>query len=214
MTLSIAFASIHMTRERANGSKSLQLMSKTHSITYWLSNYLFDGLIHIFNILTILAIVYLCYSVLDVKSTDFGRLFTSPRTILHLGLFLLAIVASSLTLAYVTSHFFKSDILSFAIIFVVLMSAVMVDVVLAIAAILIKTAALSTSSGDPEQANELIGHFYRIDWARNLIAVVFPNVNVKQAVYNLKIQNWNNCRLALADTFNCNFCCFCCCCFV
>ena len=41
---------LHVTKERLNGSKGLQLLTGCHPFTYWLSNYIFDMAICLFNV--------------------------------------------------------------------------------------------------------------------------------------------------------------------
>jgi len=48
---------ISVSRERNSGSKSLQYLSRTHFITYWISNYLFDVCLCLFNLIS--RILYL-----------------------------------------------------------------------------------------------------------------------------------------------------------
>lgn len=204
MAFWIAFTAIHITRERFNGSKSLQLMSKTRTITFWISNYLFDGLVHLINLIILIILVIFCYIVLDNKGTEFSRVISSSQSIVYLTLVILSIIASGLTFAYYSSSFFKSDILAFAILFVVMMSFVLIDMVLAIASTLVKIA-FANKLGDENKTDVAEGslHFNRLDWVRTFIAIIFPNVNAKRAVYNLKLQSWNVCSQVLSENFNC-----------
>lgn len=56
----IAISTMHIARERINGSKQLQLLSGTHYSTYWLANFLFDWPIFVvqsFLLVILLAII-------------------------------------------------------------------------------------------------------------------------------------------------------------
>ncbi len=48
---------MHISKEKMNGSRNLQLLSGSHRITYWISNYVFDYLICLINIAFIIGII-------------------------------------------------------------------------------------------------------------------------------------------------------------
>ena len=53
----MSFILMHVAKERMNGSKNLQLLSGTHKITYWTSNYIFDYAICLYNICLLIIVI-------------------------------------------------------------------------------------------------------------------------------------------------------------
>lgn len=110
---------IHVTRERVNGSKKLQLLNGTHFTTYWLSNYLFDLTTCFINISSMVFII----KMVDLAKNDPTTELSSIASSNSLGYFYLMLLISSLawcSLAYVWSFLFRSDIISFVILFIIL----------------------------------------------------------------------------------------------
>ena len=171
---------MHVAKERLNGSKQLQLLSGVHFSTYWISHYLFDTLIYIFNILTIifaLAIVNLS------KNDQTNEIYTIAGTN-NLGYFLLLLLFSCFSwslLAYVWSFKFKSDIIGFVTLTGFLGFLAFIDPILTFIELLIINGG-SASGGSRA-----------IRGIRYLLIFLFPNLTVKRGLYNMKIRTNNYC---------------------
>jgi hypothetical protein len=171
---------MHVAKERLNGSKQLQLLSGVHFSTYWISHYLFDTLIYIFNILTIifaLAIVNLS------KNDQTNEIYTIAGTN-NLGYFLLLLLFSCFSwslLAYVWSFKFKSDIIGFVTLAGFLGFLAFIDPILTFIELLVINGG-SASGGSRA-----------IRGIRYLLIFLFPNLTVKRGLYNMKIRSNNYC---------------------
>ncbi len=171
---------MHVAKERLNGSKQLQLLSGVHFSTYWISHYLFDTLIYIFNILTIifaLAIVNLS------KNDQTNEIYTIAGTN-NLGYFLLLLLFSCFSwslLAYVWSFKFKSDIIGFVSLTGLLGFLAFIDPILTFTELLI------INGGSASAGSRIIRGI------RYLLIFLFPNLTVKRGLYNMKIRSNNYC---------------------
>lgn len=110
---------MHMGRERLNGSKQLQLLSGTHFGTYWLSNYIFDLITCLINVSSMVFII----KMVDLSKNDPTSELSAIASSTSLGYFYLMLLFSMFTwcsLAYFWSFFFRSDIIAFVVLFIVL----------------------------------------------------------------------------------------------
>lgn len=194
----MAFTSIHIVRENTNRSKSLQLMSGTNSywLTYWLSNYLFEFTLYLVNIASLFLVFHLCYFIIEDKKSDLGLLLSAsqPGTIFSLVIFLAFLSFSCATFSYLWAHLFKSDILSFSIMLVILVVVLIIDAVLIVTIVIfqmkISNQSQWSSSEDNENDRNILN---RLKLMRTIITIVFPNLNAKRALYDLKLQNFKKC---------------------
>lgn len=140
---------MHVARERCNGSKQLQMLSGLHYATYWLSNYVFDFLTCLFNIVTM---------VVAMKIVDSSRKDPTIETYPiasdggALGSFFFMMVFNSFswcTFAYIWSFYFKSDIIVFIVLFVLLGLAAYLDMVWTLVQILVQTSDVANIENSP-----------------------------------------------------------------
>lgn len=195
----IGLMSIHQVRERTNGSKKLQLISGVSKITYWASNYLFDLSVCVINITLMLCAFILAQKFLITDNSNDLAIFlkTSPaEQFFYLGVSLTLGSLTWISLSYAWSFLFKSDILAFAILFIVLGLTVLIDMVLFIVSVIMKNISKSPDEDSSLRTQTII---------RQLMVIVFPNLNVKQIVYNLKLQNSELCKTLLNSHFACNY---------
>ena len=192
----ISVCTIHVTREKRNGSKFLQLLSGTHYITYWASNYLFDVLVFFINISTIILALKLVSLTISDTANDTLVLANDGLTLFNLFTFMFFCSFSWATLAYIWSFIFKSDVIAFLTLFLVLGCAVFFDMILVIVGFF--NAGLNDS-------------FRRItEGLRIFFSIFFPNVTVKRAIYNLKLQHLDVCLLPMNLLLNCKIILFVC----
>ena len=103
---------MHMASERLNGSKLLQMLSKVHYSVYWLANYIFDLMICLVNISSMVFILKLVSMAKNDPTSEVHAVAANDS----LGYFFLILFFSSFaccSLAYFWSFFFKSDIIGF-----------------------------------------------------------------------------------------------------
>lgn len=181
---------IHVTRERSNGSKRLQLLQGTHFITYWVSNYIFDFVINLISIGTIVTTLVVVAS-LNGDSEAFVLLGTYEINAFYLFAFMVISSLSWSTFAYLWSFLFKSDIVAFVVLYLVLAAVATVDMVMAFLYLI-------WFQNKLEQASMYT--FQEV--FRTIFALVFPNIPVKRAIFYLKVQNIEQCVQFLADDFN------------
>ena len=192
----ISVTTIHLTREKRNGSKSLQLLSGTHFIVYWIANYLFDLVIFLFNIVTIVVSLKIVALSITDKANDTFLIAHDGMTLFNFFLFMLLTCLSWSTLAYVWSNFFKSDIIGFVVLLITLSFAAFADIIMVYVKFFDRTTSLDMEDG-------FLGSL--INLLRTLLVILFPNLAVKRALFNLKIQNLPICLALLNPVFNSNF---------
>nr|QUF59432.1 ATP-binding cassette transporter Abca3-like4 [Brachionus angularis] len=188
----ISVSTIHLTREKRNGSKSLQLLSGTHYIVYLISNYIFDFIIYLIQIISLVLAFKIVSINLNDTANDTVLISQNGLTLFYLFLFMLLTCFSWSTIAYIWSNFFKSDIIGFVVLFILLSFATLVDM---ICVILKFFASMSGDSG-------LMGKISNL--TRNFLVIFFPNIALKRALFNLKLQNTPVCLAALNIFFGSN----------
>lgn len=177
----LSLSTVNLIREKKNGSKSLQLMSGVHVLTYWFANYLFDILAFLFNICGMIAILKVLDFILNEKAYDITIIINDWTKLAYFCLLLVISSVSWATLSYIWSFFINSDIVGFFVLFIALSVAVLVDIVLVIIRQMI---AMNNSSKGKK------GNFKVFDTIRDILMLFFPNLAVKRGIYNLKI--WKN----------------------
>jgi hypothetical protein len=177
----ISFASIYMIREKTNGSKQLQLMSDTHFITYWLANYLFDMLVYLIDVALIVITLYVATLIRNDSNTEAYVIAQADGNIFVLLAYTLINSLSWPLLTYIWSFLFKSDIIGFVVLFILLNLITMLDFIASITFLSFKSAKFD---GIEVTIVEIV---------RIAFALLFPNIQLKKVVYNLKIRENQRC---------------------
>jgi ABC-type multidrug transport system ATPase subunit len=176
---------MHVTRERVNGSKQLQLLSGVHYITYWISNYLFDMLTCFFNA----SMLVIALKIVDAIKNDSTN---EIRPVVEsLGYFYILLVISMfawMTFAYFWSFFFSSDIICFVVVVIILGVLTFVDMIFAFLILLFQ-----------DGKSELQSSTRLINALRNIMTLLFPNILVKRGIYNIKIRTNDYCITELNE---------------
>jgi len=166
IALIIAFQVIHIARERNNGSKQMQMLAGIHYVTYWISNYLFDLLVMIFQC-TMLVIMLAIVNAGKGNSSDYEVYWIASNNLLgYAYLLLLFSCVSWCTYAYIWSFLFKQDIVGFVVLLITLGILAYVDVILVFVQLLFVTSNDNQSNG----ISKLISGI------RIILALLFPNV--------------------------------------
>nr|UOU03316.1 ATP-binding cassette subfamily A3-like 3 [Brachionus rubens] len=193
-TFLISITVINVSRERISGSKTLQLLSGTNLSTYWISNYSFDLILFVLSY----TIVVVCLKVIDVIRNDplnESYVLVSDLNIFNLFILLVISSLSSCTMSYIWSFFFKSEIIGFIIVFIILGLGIFLDMVCSFLQLFI--------SMDPYDKNKSIFNF--LGSIKSLFLFILPNVTVKRGLYNMKIRNNSYCINFSNRVLNSNF---------
>ena len=190
----ISVCTIHVTSEKRNGSKFLQLLSGTHYLIYWTSNFLFDLLIFFIQFTSMVFILKIVSLTLSDSANETFIIANNLNTLIHLYVFTLMTSISCALVAYLWSFLFKSDIKAFLTLFLLLGFAIYFDMIL----VFLKFFnAGMLALGNKEN---MLG--FLTDATRTLFSILFPNVAIKRAIYNLKLQNIDACYIPLNILFN------------
>ena len=173
----ISILVMHIARERLNGSKQLQFLSGTHYLTYWISNYIFDLIVCFF----IASSMVLMLKIVDLIKNDLSSETSPVAASDSLGYFYLLMLFSIFTwcsLAYAWSFLFKTDIICFIVLFIILTFLAFADTVLTFVVLIFQ-------NSSPGSSNVGANVFSAI---RIILMLLFPNITIKRGLYNLKIR--------------------------
>jgi hypothetical protein len=161
-------------------------------VTYWIANHIFDLSICLFNISTIVCSLKIINSLRNDITVEIYSIGSDPQT----GYFFLLLFVSTFswtTLAYIWSFFFKSEIIGFVVLAIILGVAAFLDMILAFVILLIQT-----DSGGMNGSN-------LINLIRAIFTILFPNVLVKRGMFDLKITKNSYCISSLNRIINSKF---------
>lgn len=175
------FKVIHVGRERSNGSKQLQFLTGTHYATYWLSNYIFDLAIYTFCVSTMIFALKIVNSARNDTTSELYPI-ASDNTLGYAYLLFLVSMFSWCSYAYIWSFIFKSEIIGFVVLAIFLGFMAFLDVVWIFLQLLLQNGSTTQTGGSK-----------LIQGIRYLFALLFPNVNIKRGLYNLKIKGNSYC---------------------
>jgi hypothetical protein len=181
VALMIGLMVVHVGRERSNGSKQLQFLSGTHYFTYWFTNYLFDLIVYVFNISTMIIALKIVNAAKNDPSDEVYTI-ASDNTLGYLYLLMLISSFSWCTYAYIWSFFFKSEIVGFVVLAIFLGFMAFLDVIWIFVQLLIQSGSTTSTPGSSLMRA-----------LRLIFALLFPNVTIKRGMYNLKIKNNDYC---------------------
>jgi hypothetical protein len=185
---------MHMCKERANGSMSLQLISGTNTLVYWLSNYMFDWLLSLINILAMLLSMYVIGLVRYESGYEVNLIASMPT----IGFTFLLMFASSFSwtlLAYCWSHFFKNDVAAFVVLFMLLTFFSLIDVMLSFVQLFMN---LSNPLLEFTSASSLFLYSLRI-----VLSLLMPNLTIKRALFNFRLKSNDYCIESLNHILKC-----------
>ncbi|CAF0946948.1 unnamed protein product [Brachionus calyciflorus] len=165
---------ISVARERISGSKQLQLLSGTNFLTYWLSNYLFDLIL--FGLINTCILV--CLKLVDVIRGDVlneSNALVSDSNFFYLSLLLFFSAFSCCTLSYIWSFFFKSEIIGFITMFIILGVGIFLDTLFTFLQLFI--------SMDPFDKSKIFFNF--LGTVKSIFLFMLPSVTVLSTSYSL-----------------------------
>lgn len=175
---------MHVSREKINGSKKLQLLSNTNKIVYWTSNFVFDFSICLINICLVIGITSLINYIRNNPEVDIYIMSSRPT----IGYWFLTLIMSSFNwtfLSYFWLSFFKSDVTAFVILLLVLGVASFTDVVFSFFQLFNNITNPNLNFGSP---STLILYSMRM-----ILAVLFPNVTIKRQLFNFRLRSNRYC---------------------
>jgi hypothetical protein len=170
----ISMMILHVSTDKIESSKTLAYISGMHYLTYWLANYIFDFMICLFNVASIVLAVYIYDNV--TGSAASSSVHEYP-TLVH---FLVLLYGSSLAwpcFAHVWSFVFKHEVMPFVVVFSLLSLMSLVDVLLAFLQLYGRLNMAFNGSV-----------ITLIDYSRLFLMILCPNVTVKHFASALKIR--------------------------
>jgi hypothetical protein len=177
---------IHVSRERINGSKYIQFLTGTHYVTYWLANYIFDLAVCFFNLGTMIVTLKVIDLIRNDPTNEMSPI-ASNNSIFYVFLLFLASSFSWCSMAYIWSFFFKSDIIGFIVLAIILGVAGFLDMIWSLLYLFLKLDQFNKKSYLITLMNNL----------RYLFLYLFPNVSIKRGLYNIKIRKNSYCIRSL-----------------
>lgn len=210
------FASILMVpiiQERISHSKDLQLLTNLSRTTYWLSNAIFDLCLCLILCAFLTIIVKVNLSIFFVKSTNYcisqiggaatsnvqSEAYTYYRSEPPGYFFLMIIMYSlaSLPLIYVFSFAPKSELIGFIAFFVINVIGCFFDMILDFISVFSQAQAV-TATGRTMLSVVMLN----LTW---VLQVIFPSVNFKSALFDIRLKSNSECISALNSLFFANY---------
>ena len=96
---------MNVAKERLNGSKQLQMLTGIHYITYWISNYIFDLMICLINVSSMVFILKMVHLAKNDPTSEVDAIVKDSLGYLYVVLLFSSFAWCSL--AYFWSFFFK-----------------------------------------------------------------------------------------------------------
>ena len=211
-TLFISILIIPLIQERISHSKNLQLLTNLTKASYWLSNIIFDLSI-CFILCALLTIIVKvrktvfrskAYKTITIRIFQIGAAANmNVQSEVHIyvdtaptGYFFLMIIMyclASLPLIYVYSFSPKSELIGFIAFFVINVIGCFFDMILDFISVFSQAQAVNATS-----ATKLSVVMVNLTWA---LAVLFPSVNLKRALFNIRLKSNPDCIAALDSLF-------------
>ena len=184
----ISFFVAHVGKERINGSKHLQILSGVHYSTYWISNFIFDFIICVYTISGIVGTIKLIDFIRDEPLSETYAIANNSNL---LYLFVLLLISSFgwLMYAYTFSHFFKSEIIGFIVLMIILGMAAFMDMVWCFFQLFVRI------NIDDSALNDTLSSVLEV--IRWIFVIVFPNVTIKRGLFDLKVRKNTFCINAI-----------------
>lgn len=170
-----------MGRERANGSKQLQFLTGTHYVTYWTSNFIFDLCVYFIIVSSMMIALKIVNAIRNDPSAEIYPI-ASDDSLGYLFFLMLVAMFSWCSYAYMWSFLFKSEIIGFVVLAILLGFMAFLDVIWIFLQLLLLNGGTEPTDGSRA-----------IQGIRYVFAVLFPTVTIKRGFYNLKIQNNTYC---------------------
>ncbi|CAF3938721.1 unnamed protein product [Rotaria magnacalcarata] len=175
-------------QERINHSKDLQLLTNLTKKTYWFSNITFD-LLACFLLCSLLTIIVRIGSVANPNVQSEVHIYINSEQMGYFFLMITMYSLASLPLIYVYSFSPRSELIGFINFLVVNFVACFFDTVLAFIALFSQRQSTSTT-----RVARLTSIVNLIRW---VIAVFFPCVNYKRALFNIRLKSNQECISAV-----------------
>ena len=189
----MSFFVAHVGRERINGSKHIQLLSGVHFVTYWIGNLIYDMIICLY---TITGLV-IAFKIMDViLNSPLSETFPIANGLNLFYYFILLLFSSFgwLMYAYSLSHFYKTEIVGFIVLLLVMAMAVFLDTIWCFLQFL-----LNEDTSLNNKLNKVLGV---IRW---VFVLLFPSVTIKRGLFDLKIRDSSYCIKILNEFFKSKF---------
>ena len=181
----MSFFVAHVGRERINGSKHIQLLSGVHFVIYWIGNFIFDMIICLYTCIGLVVAFKIIDVILNNPMSETYPIAYGANLFYY---FILLLFSSFgwLTYAYTVSHFFKTEIVGFIVLLLIMAMAVFLDTILCTLqmALIAKPIGLKYTS-----------------ILKLVFTVLFPSITIKRGLFILKSKNYEACSILKGNLF-------------
>ncbi|CAF3926709.1 unnamed protein product [Rotaria sordida] len=193
----IGMLSSNIIRERLTHSKDLQLLTRLSKFTYWFSTALYDFSICLI-LCTILTIIVKISAVYRVNSGAEVQIYVPDQYIGYFFLMFVLYSLASLPYIYVYSFIPSTELIGFIIYFIVNVLICFLDVVLGFIGVFSGSQKLP----DGSLVNRTGTIMTNIRW---VLSVIFPTVNLKHALFNIRLRSSDSCIAAVNSVMGTNY---------
>ncbi|CAF1000356.1 unnamed protein product [Rotaria sordida] len=193
----IGMLSSNIIRERLTHSKDLQLLTRLSKFTYWFSMALYDFSICLI-LCTILTIIVKISAVYRVNSGAEVQIYVPDQYIGYFFLMFVLYSLASLPYIYVYSFIPSTELIGFIIYFIVNVLICFLDVVLGFIGVFSGSQKLP----DGSLVNRTGTIMTNIRW---VLSVIFPTVNLKHALFNIRLRSSDSCIAAVNSVMGTNY---------
>ncbi|CAF3881561.1 unnamed protein product [Rotaria sordida] len=193
----IGMLSSNIIRERLTHSKDLQLLTRLSKFTYWFSTALYDFSICLI-LCTILTIIIKISAVYRVNSGAEVQIYVPDQYIGYFFLMFVLYSLASLPYIYVYSFIPSTELIGFIIYFIVNVLICFLDVVLGFIGVFSGSQKLP----DGSLVNRTGTIMTNIRW---VLSVIFPTVNLKHALFNIRLRSSDSCIAAVNSVMGTNY---------
>ncbi|CAF0848696.1 unnamed protein product [Rotaria sordida] len=194
--LFISILIVPLIQERINHSKDLQLLTNLTKRTYWFSNTIFD-LLSCFILCILLTIIIRIGSIGNPNIESEVHIYINTEQIGYFFLMIIMYSLASLPLIYVYSFSPKSELIGFINIFVINIVVCFFDMVLTFMAVFSQGQATTIT-----RVSRLTSIVNNIRW---FIAILFPCVNFKRSLFNIRLKSSQECISSLNSLMLTNY---------
>ncbi|CAF4058228.1 unnamed protein product, partial [Adineta steineri] len=192
----ISILIVPLIQERRSHSKDLQLLTNLSKRSYWFSNFICD-ICSCFILCSFLIIIVKIGAAANPNIQSEVHIYINYFQSLYFFATIMMYSLASLPLIYVYSFSPKSELIGFINFFVVNVVACFLDMVLAFMGLFSQSQ--STNATHVSKLSSLV---LNIRWA---VAVLFPSVNFKRSLFNIRLRSNPDCVSAMNSIMFTNY---------
>ncbi|CAF0732502.1 unnamed protein product [Adineta steineri] len=196
VSIFISILIVPLIQERRSHSKDLQLLTNLSKRSYWFSNFICD-ICSCFILCSFLIIIVKIGAAANPNIQSEVHIYINYSQSLYFFATIMMYSLASLPLIYVYSFSPKSELIGFINFFVINVVACFLDMVLAFMGLFSQSQ--STNATHVSKLSSLV---LNIRWA---VAVLFPSVNFKRSLFNIRLRSNPDCVSAMNSIMFTNY---------